>query len=92
MRDVPEENLAKDMKLIDAVVRRMEIIGEAARNVPQDLKNTASDIQWQKIIDFRNVLIHEYFGVDLGVVWSIVKDDLPTLKQQLNEVLLQREK
>lgn len=72
----------------DAVIRQLAIIGEAARNVPSDVQAKQPNIPWRKIVDFRNVIIHEYSGVSLGRVWRIIADDVPILKDQL--VLLRK--
>ncbi len=66
-----------------AVIREFEIIGEAVGKLPQSLKERRSDVEWQDIRDFRNLLIHEYFGVDLEIIWKTVKEDLPDLKKRL---------
>jgi uncharacterized protein with HEPN domain len=63
------------------------VIGEAARSLSQDTRTTHTDVVWQDVIDFRNLLVHEYFRVDLRLVWSIVKQQLPTLKAQITEIL-----
>ena len=73
------EEFCKDRKTYSAVIREFEIIGEAAGKLPDVLKQKRSDVEWQDIKDFRNLLIHEYFGVDLEVVWKVVKEDLPGL-------------
>jgi uncharacterized protein with HEPN domain len=67
-----------------------QILGEAARNISGHLKEEHSDIPWSKIIAFRNMLIHHYFGIDPEVVWDIITRDLPPLKGQV-EAILQRE-
>lgn len=67
----------------DAVIRRIEIIEEAARSMPSDSKLANPDIPWQDIADMRNKLIHEYFGVDLELVWEVVRKDLPKLQLKL---------
>lgn len=67
----------------DAVIRQLAIIGEAARNVPEDIRKIAPLIPWRKIVDFRNVIIHEYSGVSLGRVWQIIVKELSDLKSQL---------
>ncbi|MBN1786811.1 MAG: DUF86 domain-containing protein [Sedimentisphaerales bacterium] len=71
--------ISKDM-MIAAVVRELEIIGEAANHLSRSFCETHSDIQWQKIIAMRNYLIHEYFGVNTEIVWSTCKNNLPHLK------------
>ena len=73
----------KDEKTIDSVIRNLEIIGEAARSIPDDFKVQHPDIPWDEMIGMRNKVIHEYFGVDHEIVWKTVTDDLPTLKKML---------
>lgn len=67
----------------DAVMRQLAIIGEAARQVPEETRAMQPTIPWRKIIDFRNVIIHEYSGVSMGRVWRIIVNDLPYLKDQI---------
>lgn len=71
----------------DAVILRLEIIGEAARVVPEDFRKKYKEIPWRKIADFRNKLIHDYFGIDFDLVWNILQKDLPKLKIQIEEIL-----
>lgn len=73
------EGFRYDRKTYSAVIREFEIIGEAVGKLPDDLKQSREDIEWQDIKDFRNLLTHEYFGVDLEIVWKIIRDDLPIL-------------
>ena len=73
----------QDQKTIDAVIRNFEIIGEAARHVPEDIQKLWPAIPWANMMGIRNVLIHEYFGVDIEVVWKTVREDLPSLKRML---------
>ena len=75
--------------LIDGVVRNSEIIGEASRNLPAAVKNRIPDIEWKKISGLRNILIHEYFGVDVEILWDIVKNKLPELKKTISSYLIQ---
>ena len=70
----------------DAVIRRIEIIGEAVRYIPEETKQKHLDIPWKKIAGMRDILIHEYFGVDLELTWKVAKKDLTTLKQQMLKV------
>lgn len=77
----------KDTKTQDAVVRRLEIIGEATKNLLADFKNKNPDIKWRNIAAMRDKLTHEYFGVDLDVVWDTIKKDIPKLKKQIAELL-----
>jgi uncharacterized protein with HEPN domain len=71
----------------DAVVRQLEIIGEAARNLPEDLRGEHSDVPWGQIVGLRNRLVHAYFQVDLAIVWEIAALDLPLLKAQVETIL-----
>jgi uncharacterized protein with HEPN domain len=73
--------------LQDGVVRQLEIIGEASRNLFAELRQTYTEIPWSQIIALRNRIIHAYFDVNLRVVWEIVRDDLPPLKQQVERIL-----
>ncbi|MEK6915641.1 MAG: DUF86 domain-containing protein [Nanoarchaeota archaeon] len=85
-------NLTKDELLKDklkqyAIIRAIEIIGEAAKNLPQQFRNSHPDVDWKEIIGTRDRIIHHYFGVDLDIVWNIVKKDLPKLKEKINKIL-----
>lgn len=82
-----EESFLRDRRTQDAVVRRLEIIGEAVRKLPGATKDLASDAAWRQIIAMRNILIHEYFGVDLKLVWRVVEKDLPVFKQHVEALL-----
>ena len=70
-----------------AVVKQLEIIGEAANNITDDLKLNNPDIEWEKIIGLRHILVHEYYGIDEYVVWNIVQNDIPELKKKTQKIL-----
>ncbi|MBW2608589.1 MAG: DUF86 domain-containing protein [Deltaproteobacteria bacterium] len=70
----------------DAVCRRLEIIGEAANKLHEDFIGKYPQIPWNKIVAMRNILIHEYFSVDLDQVWNTIETDLPILKEQLLKI------
>ena len=70
-----------DEKTTDAVVRNLEIIGEAANRLPDSFKGEHPEIEWIKIIGLRHRIVHDYFGVDLGIIWEIIQRDLPAFKQ-----------
>ena len=72
--------------VLDAVVRNLEIIGEASRSIPASVRRSHSDVPWEDMNGMRNILIHEYFGVDVKIVWHTVKKSLPTLHKQLQEL------
>lgn len=73
----------------DGVVRNLEIIGEATKNIPAHLKNKYTTVEWKKISGLRDILAHEYFGIDLDVVWDIIKNKLPDLKKNTSRILKQ---
>ena len=81
------DKFIRDEKTGDAVIRNLEIIGEAARNIPQEVKNISHQIPWKKIIGFRNIVIHEYYFVDLQNVWFIIEKQLPQLKVEIQKLL-----
>ncbi len=71
----------------DAVIRNLEVIGEAVKQLPADLRQRHPRIPWRSITALRNVLIHEYFGVDLEIVWRVVQKRLPTLRRHVGVML-----
>lgn len=81
------EDFFKSSLKQDGVIRNFEIIGEAAKNVSEDLKRLYPEIAWRRVAGFRDVLIHNYFGVDLNEVWNIVQRDLPSLKSKIEKML-----
>lgn len=87
MKNVNYQKFIGDIDLQDMVIRRVEIIGEAVRNLPKEFRQKHSKIDWKSPADMRSVLIHGYFGVDLKVVWDTVVNDLPKLKEQIKKIL-----
>lgn len=86
------ENLTPDkfkenMAMQDAIIRRLEIIGEAVKNIPLSFRTKHSKIPWKQMAGMRDVLIHEYFDVDLSLTWAVVKRELPSLKAKLQELV-----
>lgn len=86
-KDSSFEDFAQSPLIIDAVVRNIEIIGEASKNVPLETQNIFNDIPWQKIKGIRNRIVHEYFAVDISIIWFIVTNELQSLKNNLAEHL-----
>ncbi|MBU3964653.1 DUF86 domain-containing protein [Patescibacteria group bacterium] len=83
---------SKDLKTVDATIRNFEIIGEAARRIPSDIKKQHSDIPWKIMTGMRNKLVHEYFGVDKKVLWKTIKEDLSPLKPLVAQIQKGRKK
>lgn len=80
------DNFIHERKTIDAVVRNLEIIGEAARNMPQEIILKHPNIPWEKMVSMRNKVIHEYFGIDLEILWKTIQEDLPGLKKKIKGI------
>jgi uncharacterized protein with HEPN domain len=78
--DLKFEDFEKKTVVSDAVIRNLEIIGEAAKNIPSEIAEKYPQIPWKRIVGFRNIVIHAYFTIDLKTVWYIVKEQLPELK------------
>jgi uncharacterized protein with HEPN domain len=85
-KDLAFEELKKKDLIIDGVARNLEIIGEAAKNIPASIKEKYPEIEWKKISGLRDILAHEYFGIDLEVLWDIIKNKLPDLKSKLSRI------
>ncbi|MDW7773857.1 MAG: DUF86 domain-containing protein [Desulfobulbaceae bacterium] len=80
------KDFSSDRKTYSAVIREFEIIGEAVGKLPEEIKEKRPDVQWQDIKDFRNLLVHEYFGVDLEIIWQVINDDLPALLDAAEQI------
>ena len=85
--NMSEDSFIESTQIQDSVIRRLEIIGEAIGNFPEEIKKEHFHIQWDEISGMRNFLIHEYFGVDLYLVWETVKSDIPKLKKQMKKII-----
>jgi len=81
------EAFQENEMLVDAVIRNLEIIGETARNIPQDVRERHPLVPWKRMIGLRNIMIHAYFGVDLSIIWKIVTTNLPETKPSIMELL-----
>jgi len=81
------ETFQEDRRTQDAVIRNLEIIGEAAGRLPASLQASASEIEWRKIVGLRNILAHEYFGVSLPVIWDVIQNKLGPLETSCRRLL-----
>lgn len=84
--DVDKEDFLENKEKQNAVVRSLEIIGEAVKNIPQKIKTKYKAVPWKAIAGTRDKITHHYFGIDLELIWKMVKDNLPTLKKQMIEI------
>ena len=83
------EAFLDDTKTQDAVIRNLEIMGEAAKNLSADLREQYSDVPWRAMAGVRDRLIHDYFGINLDIIWQIVTVELPAVAAQIDEILRQ---
>lgn len=86
-KDITEQDFSADEKTKDAVIVRIQIIGEAIRNLPADLKRINNDIDWKKSIKLRNIFIHNYFGINCRRLWKTAKIEIPELKKQVLKLM-----
>ncbi len=77
---------SEDQKSVDAVVRNLEIIGEAANRMPDEFKEKHPEMEWYKVVGLRHRIVHEYFGIDLEIIWQILHKDLPELRNALSQI------
>ena len=84
---VSEEEFYQNVEKQDAVLRRLEIIGEAVKHLPQRIRDLHQDVPWRQIAGMRDIIIHEYFGITLNMVWIVSTIDIPSLKSKIEEIL-----
>lgn len=91
-REQKYEDFIKNDLVIDGVIRNLEIIGEAAKNVPANVRNRHLEIPWKRMIGLRNIIGHEYFGINLSIIWRIVTKNIPETKPLIESLLDKIEK
>lgn len=82
------ETFSQDEKTFDAVVRNLEVIGEAVKKLPEEVRNRYPSVEWKKIAGLRDILVHEYFGIDIEIVWDILQKKLAPLEIQMRQILM----
>ena len=87
IRGMPFEDFKKDRKTINAVVRSIEVIGETSKKIPAVVRARYSDVPWKKMAGMRAKLIHEYFGIDLGILWKVSREEIKTLRSPMKRIL-----
>ncbi len=90
--DVNYDEFIDDLKTQSAIIRQFGIIGEATSHISTDRKVNHPDISWKKLRDFRNTVVHEYFRVDTGEIWSTIENELPILEEQIQRLIEELEK
>ncbi|MBU0472828.1 MAG: DUF86 domain-containing protein [Bacteroidetes bacterium] len=83
------EEFTSNSMILFASVKQLEIIGEATNNITEHFQKTYNEIEWRTIIGLRNLLVHEYFGIDEEIVWGIIQKDLPKLQEEVKQILAQ---
>ena len=87
IKNLSFDDFSDDQKSVDAVVRNLEIIGEAANRLPDEFKEKYSEVEWHKVVGLRHRIVHEYFGIDIEIIWQILHKDLPELKQKIIQII-----
>ena len=88
LKDLTYRDFERDQMRLDAVIRNLQIVGEAVKKLPDSIKEEYPNIAWQEIAGLRNRVTHVYFDVDIDIIWDVVKIELPMLKVQIQEILM----
>ena len=87
-KNISEEDFKKDKLIQDAVIRRLEIIGEASRNIPRSLKEKNEHVPWFQMSQFRDFIVHSYFEASLAKIWKTTKEDIKLIKESISRIVL----
>lgn len=88
-RDLDHDSFLASEITIDAIVRNLEIMGEAASRLPSEFTTAHADVEWAQIVGLRHRIVHEYFGIDVELIWQILQDDIPRLKGRLEKLRIE---
>lgn len=86
-KDLCREDFFADSKTFDAVIRNLQIIGEAAKKLPPDIKRKYKTVEWKKIAGLRDIVVHDYFGINEDIIWDVICNKIPELKQSTDFIL-----
>ncbi len=89
-KQISYHKFCSDQKTVDAVLRNLEIIGEALKHIPEDFRKHHPEVEWKKISGLRDMLIHAYFQVDLQIVWDVIQNKLPDLHKKISAMLREK--
>jgi uncharacterized protein with HEPN domain len=87
MDDLTEKEFEENTEKQDAVIRRIEIIGEAVKNLSDETRGKYPHIRWREIAGMRDVVIHQYFGVSVGLIWRVATADIPSMKEKITDII-----
>lgn len=87
IKNMTSEEFARDKKTVNAVIRSIEVIGEATKKLPGSITEKYPSIPWKKMAGMRNKMIHEYFGIDMDILWKVASGDIPSLKNLIENVI-----
>ena len=87
LTNLNEVEFYRNVTVQDAIIRRLEIIGEATKNLPKSFKDKHSEVEWRKVAGLRDIIVHEYFGLSLKLIWRITQKDIPELKRKISKVM-----
>jgi len=86
-----EEQFCADRRTVEAVVWNLQIIGEAAKNIPEEIRSRYPDVPWRDMAGLRNIIVHQYFGIKLDLIWKVVQNDLPLIEVRIREMAAQQD-